>query len=53
MAQPVTPQDHIAAAAQRVRDQQTAAKELALKLAAQRAGVVQAANVEPSTAAGG
>ena len=31
MAQPVTPQDHIAAAAQRVRDQQTAAKELALK----------------------
>lgn len=48
MAQPVTPQDHIRASAERVRAQQAAAKQLAIDLAAERVPVDQAATVDPS-----
>lgn len=48
MAQPVTPQDHIQLQAQRVRDQQAAAKQLAADLAAERAAADVGRQVEPA-----
>lgn len=54
MAQPVTPQDHILAAAQRIKDQQSAARQLAIDLAAERARSDQSNQVQPpATVRGG
>lgn len=53
MAQPVTPQDHIAAATKRVRDQQQAMLDLAAELAASSSSSQQANRVEPPAGAGG
>lgn len=53
MAQPVTPQDHILAAAQRIKDQQTAARQLAADLAAERQATTTPNQVEPPAAAKG
>lgn len=51
MAQPVTPQDHILASAQRLKDQQAAARQLAADLAAERAAANAPDRVEPPAAA--
>ena len=53
MAQPVTPQDHIRVAAQRIRDVHAAAKRVAQDLADERAAATTPNQVEPPSPARG